>query len=51
VARAEDATAVDVADDDDLRALAGALSRGAAALDQDDRASLDELLGAIRSLG
>ncbi|UQA62457.1 hypothetical protein [Polyangium aurulentum] len=51
VARAEDATAVDVADDDDLRALAGALSRGAAALDQDDRASLDELLGALRSLG
>jgi predicted nucleic acid-binding Zn-ribbon protein len=51
VARAEDATAVDVADDEDLRALAGALARGAAALDQDDRASLDELLGALRSLG
>jgi len=51
VARAEDATAVDVADDEEVRALAGALARGAAALDQDDRASLDELLGALRSLG
>lgn len=52
LARAERATALELpVDDDDLRALAEVLTRGTNALDQDDRASLGEVVTALGELG